>query len=518
MEVQKTLIEQLIRTSPKIHVLTDLEDRYVYSFEKIFLNQAYPMPDIVVKVYSSEQKEKILEIIKKEKLTLIQRGDHPPSSFTSTQPIILLDDIKISTPNTKVTGDKHTSSELSEKLSEFRRISYGSYKNFILTAQRMLLNKFENTCLQTSICSDYCTVTPSFDGIETYSSRGRGLLIRGVMMGELKLSPKIVDILYNCSKCGRCFGECFYKVDLHEAIVRMRRHIVETDMAPQVFHSTAQNILDFGDPSGVSTDRRLAWTKGLNQANVTQTAENLYFVGCVVANRTPKAARSFYAILNYLNENFMMLGKDEGCCGYVLITSGLWDEAKQVAHELIEKVEATNAETLITPCAGCYNTFTRLYPEILDVSLPCKILHSTQFLERKIRYGEIEFRSLNQKITYHDPCSLGRHSNVFDAPRNVLKAIPDLKLVEMPFNRSKSRCCGGGGGLWTYNHQVSMDTTHTRLKEDVIPLNVDFLTTACPQCQMNFHLTSRRKSIPLKIKDIAEIVESVLNIKNAKQA
>ncbi|MFX0205392.1 MAG: (Fe-S)-binding protein [Candidatus Hodarchaeota archaeon] len=516
MEVQKTLIEQLIQTSPKIHVLTDLEDRYVYSFEKIFRNQAYPMPDIVVKVYSSDQKEKILEIIKREKLTLIQRGDHLPSSFNSSQLTILLDDVKISTPDANIT-DKKKTSEISEQLSEFSRISYGSYKNFVLAAQRMFLNKFENTCLQTSICSDYCTVTPSFDGIETYSSRGRGLLIRGVMKGELNLSPKIVDILYNCSKCGRCFGECFYKVDLHEAIVRMRRHIVENNMAPQVFHSTAQNILDVGDPSGVSVDRRLAWTKGLNTTNIPQTAENLYFIGCVVANRTPNAARAFYAILNCLNENFTTLGKNEGCCGYVLIVSGLWDEAKQVAHELTEKVEAMNTETLITPCAGCYNTFTRLYPEILDVSLPCKTLHSTQFLEKKIRNGEIEFRSLNQKVTYHDPCSLGRHSNVFDAPRNVLKAIPDLKLVEMPFNRNKSRCCGGGGGLWTYNHQVSMDTTHTRLKEDVIPLNVDFLTTACPQCQMNFHLTSRRKSIPLQIKDLAEIVESVLNIKNTKQ-
>jgi glycolate oxidase len=506
MEVQKALIEQLIQTSSEIHVLTDLEDRYVYSFEKIFLNQAYPLPDIVIKVYSSDQKEKILKIIKKEKLTIIQRGDLLPSSFTSSQPIILLDDVKVSTPGANVTNEIKTS----EHLSEFRWKKYGNYRNYVLAAQRFFLNKFENTCLQTSICSDYCTVTPSFNGIETYSSRGRGLLIRGVIKGELKLTPKIVDILYNCSKCGRCFGECFQKTDLHEAIVRMRRHIAENNMTPQVFHSTAKKILDTGDPSGVPIDRRLTWMKDLNNANLPQNADNLYFVGCVVANRTPNAAKAFYNILNHTNENFTMLGSDEGCCGYVLIASGLWDEAKKVAHELITKIEATNAESVITPCAGCYATFTRLYPEILDVSLPCKAVHSTQYLEKKIKSGEIEFRDLDQKITYHDPCSLGRHGNVFEAPRNVLKAIPGLELVEMTLNRNKSRCCGGGGGLWTYNHQVSIESAHIRLKEDVAPINVDYLITACPQCQMNFHLTSRRKSIQILIKDITEVVESTM--------
>ncbi len=509
MVSQKTLIEQLKRTSTKIHVLTDLEDRYVYSFEKIFMDQAYPMPDIVVKVYTSDQKEKILESVEKENVTLIQRGDQIPSTFTSSNTIILLDDIKIPTPNKDVTN-KRVKSDINEHLSELRRIGHGTYRNFSLAVQTLFLQKFGNTCLQSSICSDYCTVTPSFDGIETYSARGRGLLIKGVMKGELNLTHKIVDILYTCSKCGRCFGECFQKVDLHEAIVRMRRYIVENNMAPRVFHSTAKNILDFGDPSGVSANRRLAWMKDLNITKLPQHADNLYFVGCVVANRTPNAAKSFFNILKHTNENFTTLGKDEGCCGYVLIASGLWDEAKHVAHELINRIKKTKAESLITSCAGCYYTFTRLYPEILDVSLPCKTFHSTQFLEKKIKNGEIELREFGQKVTYHDPCSLGRHCNVYDAPRNVLKAIPSLELVEMPFNREKSRCCGGGGGLWTFNHQVSMESAHTRIKEDVVPINVDFLTTACPQCQMNFHLTSRKKSIPLQIKDIAEIVESAM--------
>jgi len=509
MVSQKTLVEELKQTSTKIHVLTDLEDRYVYTFEKIFMDQVYPLPDIVVKVYSLDQKEKIFEVVKKEKVTLIQRGDPLPSTFANSNTILLLDDVKIPTLDKNVTN-KTQKSDLNKYLAELRRIGHGTYRNFALAVQTLFIRKFGNICLQSSTCSDYCTVTPSFDGIETYSARGRGLLIKGVMKGELNLTNKIIDILYTCSKCGRCFGECFQNVDLHEAIVRMRRYIVEKNMTPPVFQTTAKNILDYGDPSAVPVERRLAWMKDLHTTKLPQSADHLYFVGCVVANRTPNTAKAFFNILDHTNESFTMLGKDEGCCGYVLLTSGLWDEAKQVAHELIKKIEKTKAESVITPCAGCYYTFTKLYPEILDVSLPCKAFHSTQFLEKKIKSGEVELRGFDEKLTYHDPCSLGRHSNVYDAPRNVLNAIPDLELVEMPFNRNMSRCCGGGGGLWTFNHQVSMDSTLTRLKEDVIPLNVDFLTTACPQCQMNFHITARRKSISLEIKDIAEIVEAAI--------
>ena len=206
-----------------------------------------------------------------------------------------------------------------------------------------------------------------------------------------------------------------------------------------------------------------------------------------------------------------MLGKNEGCCGYILLSSGLWEEAKKVANEAIDKVKKTKAKTLITPCAGCYYTFTRLYPEILDVHIPCEILHTSQFIEKMLKKEKIKLNPLNIDITYHDPCSLGRHCKVYDAPRNVLKAIPNLKLIEMPLNRSYARCCGGGGGVWSFKNQISIESAYTRLKEDVFPLNVNALTTACPLCQTNFRFASRINSIPkksIKIYDITELIES----------
>ncbi|MFX1288742.1 MAG: heterodisulfide reductase-related iron-sulfur binding cluster, partial [Promethearchaeota archaeon] len=127
---------------------------------------------------------------------------------------------------------------------------------------------------------------------------------------------------------------------------------------------------------------------------------------------------------------------------------------------------------------------------------------------------KIKLKPLKLDVTYHDPCSLGRHSNVYDAPRSVLKAIPYLNLIEMPLNRNRARCCGGGGGLWTFNNQVSLETTQMRLKEDFLPTNIKILTTACPQCQLNFRFASRISSIPknlIEIYDITELIELALD-------
>jgi Fe-S oxidoreductase len=284
-------------------------------------------------------------------------------------------------------------------------------------------------------------------------------------------------------------------------------------LVPQIFHTTANNIFEHGDPSAIPVNRRLLRIKNVNKLKLPEKAENLCWLGCTVATRTPKTAESFINILNHTDINFTMLGKEEGCCGYVLISSGLWEEAKKIAKGVIERIEKTKAKTLITPCSGCYYTFTRLYPEVLDVDMPCEILHTSQFLEKMIKDEKVKLKPLDINVTYHDPCSLGRHCSIYEPPRNVLKAIPNLKLIEMPLNRSCARCCGGGGGLWSFNNDASLESTQIRLEKDFIQTNVNILTTSCPQCQLNFRFASRMSNIadkPLKIYDITELFELAL--------
>lgn len=512
MKIKNDFVAQLKQNLKESQILTDLEDCYVYSFEKFFLDPAYPKPDVVVKVSSLKEKNIFLDLIEKEDVVLIKRGKEP-SHFLKNSPntIVLLDNVKI--PKIEINIEKKSKKdEFTNDIHELYKNEYGGYKNLALAIKNLLFGKNLNKCQQQQCrtCSGYCTVASSFNGIETWSAKGRILIARGLLKGELPISEKIVDIFYSCTKCGLCFSQCFQNLDFHEAILGLRRYIAEKNMVPQPFHTAAKNIFEYGDPGAIPIERRLSRLKNISKLSLPEKADTLYWVGCTVASRTPKTAKAFFNILNRANVNFTMLGKKEGCCGYVLVSSGLWEEAKKVASEVIERVEKTKAKILITTCAGCYYTFTRLFPEVLNLYMPCEILHASQYIEKLLENEKIKLKPLNMNSTYHDPCSLGRHSKVYDAPRNVLKAIPNFNLIEMPHNKNYARCCGGGGGLWTFNYRLSMESAYTRLKEDLIHSNINTLTTACPLCQTNFRFASRMNSIPknsIKIYDITEMIE-----------
>ncbi|MFX1555600.1 MAG: (Fe-S)-binding protein [Promethearchaeota archaeon] len=502
------ITEQLKQIVKEDQILTDLEDIYVYSFEKIFLDRFDIQPDIIVRVSSLKEENEVKKLIEKEGAILIERGKiNLQTTIKSSKNIVLLDNVEIPTLKNCI-NDIKTKNESITKFDKFDIKWIGTYRNLAFAIQNLFLGKTLTKCQQCTTCSGYCTVSPSFNGVESWSSKGRMLITRGIMKGDLNFSKKIVEILYTCTKCGLCYAQCFQDLEFHEAILYMRNLIAEKNLTPQIFHTAASNIFKHGNPSAIPANRRLLRVKNASNLNLPEKANTLCWLGCTVATRTPKTAEAFINILSRSNTEFTMLGDKEGCCGYVLISSGLWEEAKKVAIDNIERIEKTKAQTLVTPCSGCYYTFKRLYPEILDINMPCEILHTSQFLEKKIKTEKIHLKPLDLSVTYHDPCSLGRHSGVYDPPRNVLKAIPNLKLVEMPLNRNCARCCGGGGGLWTFNNEVSLESTQTRLKEDLIPTNIKVLTTACPQCQLNFRFASQKKNFAdrsLKIYDITEL-------------
>jgi len=509
MTLKTSIVEGLKQVVGSANVLTDVEDLYVYSFEHIFREKRYPEVDVVVKVRSAEQAKQVMDLADKEGFNVIRRGgiDSQKVLEPARTGVVMVDDV----PPPDLTAFKEVEKLLiDENIREIHRAGHGTFRNFALALKTLFLGKPTSRCQECATCSGYCTVAPSFNGVETWSSKGRILLMRGLSMGELALSKRLIEVLYTCSTCGLCFAQCFPDLHVHEAIIAARRHIAGKGVTPDIFNTTAKNIVEAGDPGGVPIKQRLSWMREIPKLRFPERAEVLYWVGCMVATRTPKVAKAVANILSQAKANFTMLGEREGCCGYVLLAAGLWNEAKEAAIELVERVKETNAEVLVTPCAGCYYTFTTLYPKVLDIQMPCEVLHTSQFVERLVKDGALELKGLNVKVTYHDPCSLGRHSIVYDAPRNVLKAVPNLQLFEMPLSRSRARCCGGGGGLWTFNNRISMNSASTRLLNDVAPMNIDVLATACPACHMNFRYTSVKKSVHIKTYDIMEIIAKAL--------
>ncbi len=508
MPLKDSIIKSLRIIAGDSNVLTDPEDLYVYFFEHLFKQKQYPHIEAVVKTSSNRQVKEILELAQTEGVQAVKRSEIETLQAISTARV-LIDDA--TSPKLESLLEQTKKEPLHDDLErETLKTGHGSLLNYALALKSLLDDLPSQKCLSCQTCSGYCTVAHAFNNVETWSSKGRTILTRALSNSELQPTPKLAEVLYSCSLCGFCFAECFENnTQVRKAIMDARHRLVQQGAAPEIFLATAKTISETGDPSGTPLNKRTAWTLQLPQKGVfPMKAPVLYWAGCVASTRTPNTPKALSNVLNRAQVDFTYLGAKEGCCGYVMLAAGLWSEARQNALSVTQRLRQTKAETLITTCAGCYYTFTKMYPEMLNIELPCKVMHATQFVEHLIEEKSLVPHSLNLKVTYHDPCSLGRHSNVYNAPRSVLTAVPKLDFVEMPLSRNRSRCCGAGGGLWSFNNTLATSCATERIIKDVAPLGASALATACPTCHINLRNAAARKTSGIKVYDIMEIIES----------
>ena len=210
--------------------------------------------------------------------------------------------------------------------------------------------------------------------------------------------------------------------------------------------------------------------------------------------------------------DYTTLSTEEGCCGFPLFLMGA-DDFEDHAKRLVDQIKATGARELVTPCAGCYKTFKKIYPKVVG-DLGFEVYHSVHYLEKLIKEGKIKFKGdLGQKVTYHDPCDLGRTFQIFEEPRNILKAIPGLEYVEMERNRLQARCCGSGGGVSANIPEMSVAMGAQRVR-DALAVGAEVIVSGCAACKDN--LRKGAKAIPkdergkIKVMDITEIVASAM--------
>ena len=237
--------------------------------------------------------------------------------------------------------------------------------------------------------------------------------------------------------------------------------------------------------------------------------KTLYWVGCITAYRLPHVAKATVSVLRKMNAEPILLGVDEGCCGGFLLSTGQIKEAQKNAKKVVGIIEGRKTEVLVTECAGCYSTFTKGLTE-LGMSPNFQVMHMSQFVENLVKSRGMGFKELNVKVAYYDPCRLGRISGVYDSPRNVLKDIPGLELVEMENSRSETRCCGAGGGVFSIFKRLARDIGRDVIVNDVLPTGAEALVTACPICQLNFSYAVKWERMPLKVYDLMEIVDMAL--------
>jgi len=336
-------------------------------------------------------------------------------------------------------------------------------------------------CMKCGFCRELCP-TSSFYNWEANSPRGRLQLLKALMDGELpSASSYLRDRLYFCMTCAYCFRRCPAGVKTHEAFEAARAMMVIQGKAPKEHSKLLKNISKFGNPFGEPRQGRGDWLS--SGIELSDNPEVLYWAGCMASYRLKETATSMARILGAAGVSFTTLGDEEGECGSVLIRMGHWIEAKRIAKENKTKLEETGAKTLVTSCPACFKTFANDYPKLFGIELKLEILHSSQLLERLIGAGKMTLPKLNLKVAYHDPCYLGRHLNIYDPPRKVIKAMSGVDLREHPKSRWLSACCGAGGAAsFKYTHEsLAVEQAAKRVKQ-LKGTGAEAIVTSCPFC------------------------------------
>jgi len=279
----------------------------------------------------------------------------------------------------------------------------------------------------------------------------------------------------------------------------------------RAIRTVSASLVGKGNPLNEDREKRANWADGLSVNPFTEGMEILYFPGCYLSYdpRLKKVARATAGILNKAGIDFGILGSMENCCGESIRKTGDEDLFKRLARENIKTFIDHGVKKILVSSPHCYHTFKNEYPEF---RVNFEVVHIAPYLFELIHAGRIEItKEYGKKVTYHDPCYLGRHNGIYDEPREALKQIPGLELKEMPESRLDSLCCGGGGGRIWMETPKGERFSDLRL-EQAIGVGAEVLATSCPYCIANFEDSRLTLNVTesLEVKDITEIIHEVI--------
>ncbi|MDY7035206.1 MAG: heterodisulfide reductase-related iron-sulfur binding cluster [Thermodesulfobacteriota bacterium] len=373
--------------------------------------------------------------------------------------------------------------------------------------------------------------------LEAYSAFGRLRLAWALLEGRIDYSPTLLDVIYKCTLGGACDAGCKRNLDLEPILTMetLRARCVKDGVGPMPEHKEiadgiAKSHNRFGSPQ-----TRTRWLP--DNAGVSRKADIIYFAGCATSYSDHKTGRAVVDILNSTGTEFSVMD-EEWCCGYLLYTTGQVDKAREHMAHNIEAIKGYGARTVLTNCAECYKTLKVDYPKLLGIStadMGFNVLHLTEFLEKLLGNGGLKFeKEIPLKVTYHDPCNLGRLSEpwinwegkrvqwgcldppkefrrctngIYESPRYLLREIPGLEFIDMPRHRENAWCCGSGGGVKAAFNDFALWAAEKRI-EEAESIGAEAIISCCPQCEDNLREAVKDKKI--KIYDMAEIIQRAI--------
>ncbi|NMB34722.1 MAG: (Fe-S)-binding protein [Firmicutes bacterium] len=359
-------------------------------------------------------------------------------------------------------------------------------------------------CYQCGKCDTVCP----WNKVTNFSVRR---LIREAAFGFPEIDREEV---WRCTTCGRCVEVCPREVRQVEDMVAMRRIAVGYGVSPsflRMVRSATAGLAAEGNPFVEDRAKRADWAKESDVQTFTEEMEILYFPGCFPSYdaRLQNVARATANVLNKAGVEFGILGSEESCCGESIRKVGNEDLFKTLAKDNIKTFIENGVKKILVSSPHCYHTFKNEYPEFM---VHFDVVHITQYLLELLNEGRLQIgKEYTKKVAYHDPCYLGRHNNVYDEPREVLKKIPGLELRELYESRENSLCCGmGGGRIWI---DTDMEERFSNIRiEDAVELGVEVLVTACPYCidALEDSRLGLNYEDTIQVLDITEVLQEVI--------
>ncbi len=371
-------------------------------------------------------------------------------------------------------------------------------------------------CLQCGYCRSVCPVYRE-TGWESLTPRGKVFwlkqlqsksLLDKILGRRIEPDPEWMKRLFSCTLCSRCETICHVEIPFHEFWEEAREWIVENGYGPpqaavDMYDSIANK--EFGNPFKEPTTKRDEWYK--DDYKLPDKAEIVYFPGCMTSFYEYQLLLNTMKTFKKLDLDFTTLGTDEKCCGAINVMTGQVENFKQIAQHNVGMIEKRGAKTVVTGCPGCLRGIKKYAKHVGKLGF--EVIHTTELINRMINEGQIEFskefKNKNLPIVYHDPCELGRVSQlegrgIFDEPRNILANIPGIEeVMEFPTNRMDSVCCGGGGGLKAVDYDLTTNIT-ARKVDEAVKLEAKTIASACPNCKSQISIGVEAKKEEMKAK------------------
>jgi len=379
---------------------------------------------------------------------------------------------------------------------------------------------FSYACSQCGYCVDECDQYYG-RGWESQSPRGKWYWLREYIEGRENWDQKMVDTFLVCTTCELCNLRCSANLPIEQSWMKLRGQLIMEDrrMTFPPFEMMSAALQAEGDIWAGYRKDRAAWFPEDMQAKhgPGHKASNVYFAGCTASYVENDIGIASVHLLDAAGVDFTSLGSEESCCGTPMLVAGKWDVFAEVMNRNIAAVKAAGADTVISSCPACDMMWRHVYPvwaKRLGVEFDITARHYSEVVAEKIQSGEFQFpagKMPPQTVTWHDSCHMGRVSGVYEPPRQLIQAVPNVQFVEMAHNREEAHCCGSVLTL-IKEPPVAAEIGKSRL-DQAVEAGAQKVLALCPCCEFQLRVSAEKKQVPVEVVDLAAFAAQALGHK-----